>query len=51
VLTIHLIDGSPGDDDVTVNGVIVDPGAPLVLASHPPQVTPGPVLFNVPANG
>ena len=28
VYTLHLVDGGRGDDDLTENGVIVDPGAP-----------------------
>lgn len=38
-ITLHLVDGSRGDDDVTANGVIVDPGAP---ATAPAVVTPQP---------
>ncbi len=28
VITLHFVDGRRGDDDLTANGVIVDPGAP-----------------------
>ncbi|HWB13392.1 MAG TPA: MBG domain-containing protein [Pirellulales bacterium] len=27
-IKLHLIDGATGDDDITANGIIVDPGAP-----------------------
>jgi hypothetical protein len=30
VLRLYLVDGRRGDDDLTANGVIVDPGAPAV---------------------
>ena len=29
-ITLHYVDGLRGDDDLTANGVIVDPGAPAV---------------------
>ena len=35
VITLHLVDGLRGDDDLTVNGVIVDPGAPALAPSGP----------------
>jgi hypothetical protein len=28
VITLHFVDGARGDDDLTANGTIVDPGAP-----------------------
>jgi hypothetical protein len=28
IITLHFVDGELGDDDLTANGVIVDPGAP-----------------------
>ena len=31
VITLHFVDGQRGDDDLTANGVIVDPGAPSDL--------------------
>ncbi len=42
--TVHrarysLVDGGLGDDDLTVNGVIVDPVGPVILASTSPQPT------------
>ncbi len=35
VITLHLVDGLRGDDDLTANGVIVDPGAPALAPSGP----------------
>jgi hypothetical protein len=32
VVTLHLVDGGFGDADGVANGVIVDPGAPAILA-------------------
>ncbi|MEZ6113301.1 MAG: type VI secretion system tube protein Hcp [Pirellulaceae bacterium] len=32
-IVVHLRDGERGDDDLTVNGVIVDPGAPAINLS------------------
>jgi hypothetical protein len=46
VVTLHLVDGGPGDADGVANGVIVDPGGPgdnligntaVVLAANTPQ--------------
>jgi cyclophilin family peptidyl-prolyl cis-trans isomerase len=43
VVTLYFADGQRGDDDLTINGVIVDPGAPAFLAeSSPPPVDPAP---------
>ncbi len=36
IITLHLVDGLRGDDDLTANGVIIDPGAPAVSAGGPP---------------
>ena len=33
VVTLHLLDGSTGDDALTANGQIVEPGAPVVSQS------------------
>lgn len=33
VITLHFVDGQRGDDDLTANGVIVDPGAPGAWAN------------------
>ncbi len=33
VITLHLVDGQRGDNDLTVNGTIVDPGAPGLRAA------------------
>ncbi len=41
-ITYVLTDGENGDDDLAVNGIIVDPGAPAVY-NPPPVVTPPPV--------
>ncbi|MBO6574778.1 MAG: tandem-95 repeat protein [Rhodothermales bacterium] len=35
-ITLHFRDGRRGDDDLTVNGVIVDPGAPAKTANSLP---------------
>jgi hypothetical protein len=32
-ITLHFVDGGRGDDDLTANGVIVDPGAPAFTPS------------------
>ncbi|MCZ6652337.1 MAG: MopE-related protein, partial [Planctomycetota bacterium] len=43
VITLHLVDGLRGDDDLTANGVIVDPGAPATMpggSSGQPAPTP-----------
>jgi VCBS repeat-containing protein len=48
-VTLHLVDGERGDDDLTPDGVIVDPGGPAALTSTPtptptstPTATPSP---------
>jgi subtilisin family serine protease len=33
VITLHFVDGMRGDDDLTANGIIVDVGAPGVVAA------------------
>jgi cyclophilin family peptidyl-prolyl cis-trans isomerase len=40
VVTLYFVDGARGDDDLAVNGLIVDPGGPgyLVVTSTPPPV-------------
>ncbi len=38
--TVRLVDGGAGDQDGTVNGVIVDPSGPVVLAAAPPVTPP-----------
>jgi hypothetical protein len=35
-IVVHHIDGARGDDDITPNGVIVDPAAPALLSDQPP---------------
>lgn len=35
-IILHFVDGARGDDDLTVNGTIVDPGAPTFLLNQPP---------------
>jgi hypothetical protein len=35
-VVVHHIDGARGDDDLTPNGVIVDPAAPALLSEEPP---------------
>jgi uncharacterized delta-60 repeat protein len=32
-IVLHLVDGQRGDDDLDVNGVLVDPGAPVLVVS------------------
>ncbi|MCC5875880.1 MAG: choice-of-anchor D domain-containing protein [Candidatus Sumerlaeia bacterium] len=32
-ITLHFVDGGRGDDDLTANGVIVDPGGPVIIES------------------
>lgn len=39
-VTIRFVDGGVGDQDGVVNGVIVDPSGPLVVASAPTTPTP-----------
>ena len=34
VVTLHFVDGKRGDADLTMNGVITDPGAPAVKAAN-----------------
>ncbi|RIK69775.1 MAG: hypothetical protein DCC66_07710 [Planctomycetota bacterium] len=35
VVTLHLTDGQRGDNDLTVNGIIVEPGAPALQSDNP----------------
>src|SRR5439155_13531525 len=37
-VTLYFVDGQRGDDDLTANGVIVEPGGPAFIASAPPRV-------------
>jgi len=46
LLVVTLVDGGPGDADGTVNGVIVDPGAPGVTAPHAPRFSSSPDRSN-----
>ena len=41
MITVHLIDGELGDDDLTPNGVIVEPGGPGFLSDEPPPPDAG----------
>ncbi|HYT92938.1 MAG TPA: VCBS repeat-containing protein, partial [Gemmataceae bacterium] len=56
-VTLYLIDGERGDDDLTANGVIVDPGAPAVApvpapaATSPVVIPPAPSTVGVFAPG
>jgi hypothetical protein len=49
---LHYVDGQRGDNDLTANGVIVDPGAPAFVlppappVPPPPSLPPGPVLLS-----
>ncbi len=36
-VTLHFIDGERGDDDLTENGIISDPGAPGVVPNKAPE--------------
>jgi hypothetical protein len=36
---VHHIDGARGDDDLTPNGVIVDPAGPALLSDEPPNTS------------
>jgi len=36
VIRLHFVDGLRGDDDLTANGVIVEPGAPVTTDGNPP---------------
>ncbi len=37
-IVLHFVDGQRGDDDLTANGVIVDPGAPAFNPNQAPTV-------------
>ncbi len=39
-IELHLVDGARGDDDLTANGVIVDPGAPASDLRETPWTNP-----------
>src|SRR5262249_5953826 len=45
---LHYVDGQRGDDDLTANGVIVDPGAPAYVPPAapppPPAIPPAAIL-------
>ena len=45
VVTLHFRDGERGDDDLTVNSQIRDPGAPAVLAD--PDAQAGPIALDL----
>ena len=38
VITLTFVDGGRGDSDLTINGVIVDPGAPVLVVNRPPTL-------------
>lgn len=38
-IVLHFVDGQRGDDDLTANGVIVEPGAPAFFLNVPPVAT------------
>ncbi|MBI5762420.1 MAG: hypothetical protein HZA51_02715 [Planctomycetes bacterium] len=38
VITLHLIDGQRGDDDITANGIIVEPGGPALESENPQPI-------------
>ena len=39
-MIVRLKDGAIGDDDMTANGIIVDPGAPVVVVNQAPVAAP-----------
>jgi len=53
VITLHFVDGQRGDDDLTVNGQIVEPSAPAAIQVVGIDVKPGsyPNSFNNDAHG
>lgn len=42
-IVLHFVDGQRGDNDLTANGVIVDPGSPAFNANEPPVVATNPL--------
>ena len=40
VITLHLVDGARGDDDLMANGAIVDPGTPAFDQTETPLLRP-----------
>ena len=36
IIILHFIDGGRGDDDLTANGIVHDPGSPAFLPNQPP---------------
>jgi Ca2+-binding RTX toxin-like protein len=57
-IVLHFVDGQRGDDDLTANGQISDPGAPAFTTNTPPTATDDtpttdedtPLIINVLAN-
>ncbi len=45
-ITLYLTDGALGDSDWTANGVIVDPGGPMLLAAPAPTLSITPLPGN-----
>ncbi|MFC1766679.1 PKD domain-containing protein, partial [Planctomycetota bacterium] len=39
-IVLHFVDGKRGDDDLTENGTVVEPGAPVVFLNEAPQIDP-----------
>ncbi|MEJ2056018.1 MAG: hypothetical protein P8X42_19055, partial [Calditrichaceae bacterium] len=50
VITLHLIDGQRGDDDLTENGIIREPGVPAVNNASAIKGIQSPVKFNLSQN-
>ncbi|WP_245606844.1 choice-of-anchor U domain-containing protein [Simplicispira psychrophila] len=46
-ITLTIVDGGEGDNDLTVNSVIDDPGGPAVVAAPPPPPPPPPSLVRL----
>lgn len=36
VITLHFVDGLRGDDDITANGIVVEPGGPAMVSGPEP---------------
>ncbi len=46
VVTLHFLDGARGDNDLTVNGSIVDPSGPGFVVNHAPAGTDKTITIN-----
>jgi hypothetical protein len=41
IITLHFVDGSRGDNDITTNGIIIDPSGPGIDIRIPPVANAG----------